>query len=190
MGSSDATSDGRGTAAVISEGVRALVDSIGDIAGRDDEWLEGVLSDAESAVNILQAAQAEAMLALEAHARAVDAALPVSVAHLAHRREEGVVDQIAVSLCCTKAAASYRYETARAAHHYEPLITAWRAGQVDQRKVAVIADALGSSGSSTGNTVPPDIGRKLAAGAAAYASSHTAPDEVVVDAAGDRDRSR
>src|SRR3954469_12985348 len=104
MGSSDATSDGRGTAAVISEGVRALVDSIGDIAGRDDEWLEGVLSDAESAVNILQAAQAEAMFALEAHARAVDAALPVSVAHLAHRREEGVVDQIAVSLCCTKAA--------------------------------------------------------------------------------------
>ena len=175
MSPSDATSGGSASDAILRDGVRALVDSIGDMAGRDDEWLETVLSDAESAVNILQAAQAEAMLALEAHARAIDATLPVSVAHLANRREEGVVDQIAVSLRCTKPAASYRYETARAAHHHQPLIAAWRTGQVDQRKVAVIADALGGSEGANSPTVPHDIAQQLAADAVVHAASHTAP---------------
>ena len=115
------------------------------------------------------------MLALEAHARAVDAALPVSVAHLANRREEGVVDQIAVSLRCTKAAASYRYEAARAAHEHQPLITAWSNGEIDQRRVAVIREVLTGAKIEADKELAGRVREQLASEAVIHASGHTAP---------------
>jgi hypothetical protein len=160
---------------VLRAGVLSLLRSSASVASRDDQWLEAFLADAERAVNALQAAQADAMLALEQRAREADASLPVSATQLAGRREEGVVDQIAVTLRCSKVAASHRYEAARAAQGREGLLTSWREGFIDQRKVSVICDALPTPVACDVPGPLREASDGLATEAAAYAALHTAP---------------
>lgn len=159
----------------LRDGVSALLTGLRAIESADEAWLEELLIDAEAAVNKLHAAQASAMVALERRACEADAHLPVAVAHLANRREEGVVDQISAALHCTRAAASRRYQTARQAHTLQPLARAWSAGVIDERKVAVIAEGLCAGVPAQDDTLLASAVDQLATDAAAHAAHHTAP---------------
>lgn len=131
-----------GSRSAFAAGVSSLLTQSGPVAALDEAQLEARLLDAERAVNMLQAAQADLMNALHARAEEADATLPASVAYLASRREEGVVDQIALTLTCTRMAASYRYDTAREAAAFPAVMNSWHRGSIDVRKVAVICDQL------------------------------------------------
>ena len=57
-------------------------------------------------------------------------------------RSEFVADEIAVTLRCTRVAASHRFGTALAAAEHSALQAAWSAGTVDAPKVQIICDGL------------------------------------------------
>jgi len=84
--------------AVLSDVITAARPTVSEIATMSDADLEAGLLDLERSVNMLQAAQADVMVALATRARQVDASLPATVAHLANRRDEAVVDEIAATL--------------------------------------------------------------------------------------------
>ena len=76
-------------------------------------------------------------------------------------------------LSCTKVAASYRFCTADRSHHYPRLLTFWRAGRIDARKVDEITEALLVLDEP--NTVGALAVDSLLQAAAVYATSHTRP---------------
>ena len=163
----------------LTSGVSELLGAL-DTAGENDEWLEAFLSDAERAVNVLRAAQADAMVQLERNARAADASLPADLAYLAGRREEGVVDQIAIALTCTRVAAAHRYEAARMADQMPHVRAAWRRGDIDEGKVSVIGDALATCQvlDTSGTVDGLETSRlrdQLSGDAVEHAVAHTAP---------------
>ena len=163
----------------LSSGVSALLRGLGT-THKNDEWLEAFLGDAERAVNVLRAAQAEAMVQLESNARACDDALRTDLAYLSGRREEGVVDQIAIALTCTRVAAAHRYEAARMADQMPHVRAAWRRGDIDEGKVSVIGDALATcqvlDTSGTVDGLETSLLRdQLAGDAVEHAAAHTAP---------------
>lgn len=156
-------------------GVQCRVPGSPSIAAADQAELERFLADAERAVNTLQAAQAEAMLALADRAREADAALPVALHHLASRCEEGVVDQIAVMVHSSRAAAAARYEVAQQAGDHPALQAAWRDGSIDQRKVAVIADGVQAPTTPDEGGLSPATRDRLVSEAVEYATTHSPP---------------
>ena len=83
-------------------------------------------------------------------------------------RAEFVPDEVAVTLACTKAAAAHRYGLALAVSEHPAVLTAWRRGAIDARKVHVICDGL--------TDVSSPAVEALAEEAAGYAASRTAPE--------------
>ncbi|MCZ3387943.1 MAG: HNH endonuclease [Actinomycetia bacterium] len=71
-------------------------------------------------------------------------------------REEFVPDEIGVLLACTKMAASIKYGTACRAADLPVAGQAWRAGQIDARKVTVIGEQVASLDPVTAQEVAAD----------------------------------
>jgi hypothetical protein len=147
------------------------VRQLGDAALRDR------LVELEQVVNAAQAEQAQVMVEIARRAHVADAAddagRAASVGQRASlrpggAREEFVVDEIAVVLHCTRAAASHRFSTALAATDHPSVMTAWADGRINARKVQLICDGL--------REVSSPAREALAGQAADYASTRTGPE--------------
>ncbi len=168
----DSSTVGPSAVSIPAVSIVELVDELLDAAIAaaqlgDDELRDRVIG-CERAINMLQAVQADAMVEMGRRARVADQAEVVERgAPMWSRqcREEFVADEIAVLLGCTKMAASIRYGTACHAADLPVVGRAWRAGQLDARKVTVIGEQV--------SYLPADAAQQVAADAVAYA---TGPD--------------
>lgn len=107
-----------------------------------DDRLRELLARLEHARNALEAAQADAMVAMGREAQARDLAEASDGSWRSH--EEFVPDELSVLLSCTRVAASGRYATAWEAQRHPQLSAAWRRGTIDRQKVQLIAEGLAS----------------------------------------------
>ncbi|MEO8107141.1 MAG: DUF222 domain-containing protein [Actinomycetes bacterium] len=151
--------------------VRALLASMVPIDHRTNGELCESLAALEQVVNSAQAEQAQVMAEMGCRATAADAADAaafggVLMPHQA--RSEFVADDIAVTLRCTKMVAATRYGLALATAEQPAVLAGWKTGQLDARKAQVICDGLVDVSS-------PAV-EDLAAEAADYANTHTAPE--------------
>jgi hypothetical protein len=158
----------------IAQQVTSLLDAVTPAAGLDEDALRARLVECEQAVNMLQAAQADAMVHMGVRARAADQAeVAASGAPLWSRecREQFVPDEVGVLLGWTKMAAASRYGTACQVADLPVVGQAWWAGLVDARKVATICEQV--------STLEPADAEPLAVQAVEYATesgrSRTAP---------------
>ncbi|MCZ3389052.1 MAG: HNH endonuclease [Actinomycetia bacterium] len=160
-----------GSSAVsVAEQVDRLLDAATPAAGLGDDALRDELIACERAAQMLLARQAQMMVQMGLRARAADQAEVVERgAPMWSRecREEFVPDEIAVLLACTKVAASNRYGTACGAADFPVVGKAWRAGQIDARKVTLIGEQVSLLDSGTAHTVAAD--------AIEYGQARTAP---------------
>ena len=119
-----------------------------------DEQLRAVLVGLEQVRNMLEATQAQAMVAIGDATTAWDPAC-----------ERFVPDELGVLLACSPVAGGFRYGLACQARDYPILAGAWRAGLIDARKVGLIADQL--------QHLTPDQADEVAGVAVRYAMQHT-----------------
>ena len=124
-----------------------------DIAG-GDEQLRAVLVGLEQVRNMLEATQAQAMVAIGDATTAWDPAC-----------EQFVPDELGALLACSTVAGGIRYGLACQARDYPILGRAWRSGLIDARKVRLIADQLAH--------LTPDQADEVAGVAVRYAMQHT-----------------
>jgi hypothetical protein len=102
-----------------------------------DDELEVALLRAQSAISAAEAARADVITELLRRTRSADSRDPAN-----YRREEFVADHVAAVLSCTKAAANALLDTAVEASDHPSVMRAWRSGEIDSRKVGVIASGL------------------------------------------------
>ncbi|HEX5018041.1 MAG TPA: DUF222 domain-containing protein [Actinomycetes bacterium] len=107
------------------------------LSSLSDAELETALIEAQRTINQAEAQRADLVNELLRRSRAAE---PTTAWQEA--REPFVADHIAVLLTCTKAVANCLLDTAVEASHHPALTAAWRSGDVDSRKVAVIAESL------------------------------------------------
>ncbi|MCZ3387586.1 MAG: 13E12 repeat family protein [Actinomycetia bacterium] len=144
------------SAVSIIEQVDDLLDAVIAAAQLGDDELRDRVIGCERAINMLQAVQADAMVQMGRRARAADQAeVTQRGAPMWSRecREEFVPDEIGVLLGWTKMAASVRFDTACRAAELPAVAKAWRAGQIDARKVTVIGEQVGYLDPATAKTV-------------------------------------
>ncbi len=135
-----------------------------------DDALRSRVVECEQAMLMLQAAQAEAMVQIGIGARAADLAEAGECGKPLWSREcheQFVADELAVLLSCTKTAAATRYDTACRAADFPEVQKAWRAGTLDARKVAIIAEQV--------SFLPSSSAKDVAASAATFGQNRTAP---------------
>jgi hypothetical protein len=155
----------------IDEQVHGLLASLPGLGEIDDGELGERLERLERVVNAAQAAQAEVMAEMLQRARSSDAELEEALGRALlpnETRADFVDDEIAVTLACTKAAAASRCDIAHQAAAHPSVMSAWRSGRIDVRKVQALCDEL--------EGVAPEAAREMAELAATYAESHTAPE--------------
>ncbi|HEX5017762.1 MAG TPA: DUF222 domain-containing protein [Actinomycetes bacterium] len=129
------------------------------------------LVELERAKNAIDAAQAQMMVQMHHEAQRHDA--EDDLARVASdgpvvptgRREEFVIDELALHLRCTRPIASHRFSVAMAAHAFPTVMAAWRAGRLDARKVEAICDAV--------SVVDDAFIGTLVESAVAYGETHT-----------------
>ena len=129
----------------LAERVSSLLTALPDLGGAADVALREELVDCDQAAQTLLARRAEAMAEMGRRADRDDRLERQRLGRplwSSESRAEFVADEIAVSLSCTKAAAARHYAVARAATTLPSVMKAWRAGQIDDRKVAVITEGL------------------------------------------------
>lgn len=132
-----------------------------------DDRLRELLVGLEAVRNAAEAVQAEVMVAIGREAQALDREeLRAGVAS-GRFHEEFVPDEIAALLACTTMAAGARYDTACRASALPTAARAWRAGQIDGRKTALICQQSGYLDPATRESVCDD--------AVGYAAGHTGP---------------
>ena len=143
----------------IVEQVDRLLDAASPVVDLGDDELRVRVVECEQAMLMLQATQADAMVAMGRRARAADQAEAAGRGEpmwSGECREEFVPDEIGVLLGCTKMAASIKYGTACGAAELPVLAEAWRAGRVDARKVAVIVEQVACLDLGTAKEVAAD----------------------------------
>src|SRR3954469_9601130 len=119
------------------------------------------------------AAQARLMLEMTRRTAVEDAELSIATNGRNDDVAEFVVDEIAVTLRCTKMAAAYRYTTAFEVHRHLKLAQAWRDGLIDGRKADEIASAV--SAIDQPGTVGALAVDPLITSAVEYGRTHTTP---------------
>lgn len=129
-----------------------------------DDRLRELLLGLEVVGHAVEAAQAETMVAMAHEARQLD---HDESNNRGHSHEEFVPDEISALLSCTTVAAGARYDTACQAADHVTVRRAWRAGQIDSRKVSLICEQVGYLAPSTREAVSAD--------AVAYGATHTMP---------------
>jgi hypothetical protein len=132
-----------------------------------DDRLRVLLLGLERAKNAADGVQALIMTELGREALAADALERAATERPTRSHEEFVPDEIAVLLSCTRVAASNRYGTAWQIDRHPPVAAAWRAGAIDVRKAATIADQL--------QYLPAEAAESLAVEAAERAKHSTVP---------------
>ncbi len=154
----------------IAEKVDGLLEAAAPAAQLGDDALRDRVIECEQAMLMLQAIQAVAMVEMGARARAADREEVTERGEpmwSRQCREEYVSDEIGVLLGCTKMAASVKYAAAVYAAQYRSIGTAWRAGQVDARKIAVIGEQV--------SYLPEGTAQQVAADAVEYATGQGGP---------------
>ncbi len=152
----------------LAQQVSDLVASLADTAQVTDAALREELVECEQAAQMLMARQAKAMAEMAnraEHADRLDEQQLGRPLWSSECRTEFVADEIAVTLVCTKGVAARRYGIAGLAADLPSLMRAWSAGEVDERKVSVIAEGL--------RDVDPFFADALADAATKYASTRT-----------------
>jgi hypothetical protein len=145
---------------------------------RTDDRLRELLTGLDRVKNAAEAAQAEVMVALSDEARQLDSAEFAASGLPARSHLEFVPDEVALLLAITKRAASRQYGLALQAVEQPSLMHAWRAGEIDARKVQVIVDELGALADTEvafafSDDELRDLTQALAGSAADYARTHT-----------------
>jgi hypothetical protein len=128
----------------LAHDVDSMLSAINLDAIRSDDLRE-LLVQTDVAIRQMQAMQGTAMLAM------VDESWPANAGRVTvggdslgvdREPEEFVVDEIAVLLSCTRAAANLKLSTARQSRRHRALGTAWRAGAIEATKVRLIAEGV------------------------------------------------
>ena len=136
-----------------------------------DTELEGALVESQRQVSAAEARRADLICELLGRARSADQHQGLAEDHRAHApatcHEEFVADHVAALLSCTKAAANTMLDVAVEASRLPALTHAWRAGELDSRKVSVVTDQL--------RHVDAHLAPGVASAAVDYATTHTAP---------------
>ncbi len=143
----------------IVEQVDGLLDAAIPVARLGDDALRDELVACEQAAQMLAARQAQIMVQMGVRARAADQAEVVAGGEpmwSQQCRETYVPDEIGVLLGWTKMAAVARYDTACRVADLPVVAAAWRAGRVDARKVAVIAEQVAVLDRATAQSVATD----------------------------------
>lgn len=149
--------------------VRASVTSAPSADGPEaapDDRLRELLVGLERVRNATESAQSAVMVAMAREARALDHSQPADD-RWRRSHEEFVPDEIAALLSCTTVAAGVRYDTACRVAGSSSVRRAWRTGELDGRKAALICEQVGHLDASTREGVSRD--------AATYGSTHTGP---------------
>ncbi|HEX5016237.1 MAG TPA: DUF222 domain-containing protein, partial [Actinomycetes bacterium] len=149
-----------------------------DARARTDDRLRELLVGLERVRNAADAAQATVMVAMDHEARQLDAAEFAATGLPGRSHREFVPDEIGVLLACTKEAAGRRYGLALRSLEYPAVAEAWRAGQIDARKVKTISDELTalSDPEVSGGWRPAqitEVTEQLAGAGVEHAQTHT-----------------
>ncbi|MCZ3388325.1 MAG: 13E12 repeat family protein [Actinomycetia bacterium] len=155
----------------IAPQVTELVISGAPLGDLDGSHLVDLPAQLDRLANAAGAAQAEVMVEMSRRAEHTDDEHERQRGRtlLPHeRRAEFVPDEAALTLASTKASAAHRYGLALSVSEHPAVLTAWRRGTIDARKVQVICDSLTDVSSPTVEV--------LADQAVGYAASRTAPE--------------